>query len=189
MLLSHLSSSQFHPLVLSHRVCGLITQRIYVLAKPWAGFSMSCTHHVAERDEWWLTISTCFGIYHCLPQEGVLDGVLDFPTTYSYCRAYNSSYQDQQAAGGRGRGSGARGRQAASGSPARVTAPSPDRASPMYGRGAGRGAAQRRGNSYPRWVCLFQMQQAHAKTYARIVYGWLTHCPSQLHYAKEQVED
>ena len=99
--------------------------------------------------------------------------MLDFPPTYQYCRAYNSSYQDQQAAGGRGRGSGARGRQAASSSPARGAAPSPDRASPMYGRGAGRGAAQRRGNPYLCWVCLFHMQQAHAKTHACIVHSWL----------------
>ncbi|DBA77365.1 hypothetical protein WJX79_005205 [Trebouxia sp. C0005] len=79
-------------------------------------------------------------------QDGRLDrAAADTANIQSPARAYNSSYQDQQAAGGRGRGSGARGRQAASSSPARVAAPSPDRASPMYGRGAGRGAAQRRG--------------------------------------------
>ncbi|DBA97440.1 TPA: PAB-dependent poly(A)-specific ribonuclease subunit 3, variant 2 [Trebouxia sp. C0004] len=79
-------------------------------------------------------------------QDGRLDrAAADTANIQSPARAYNSSYQEQQAAGGRGRGSSARGRQAASSSPARVAAPSPDRASPMYGRGIGRGAAQRRG--------------------------------------------
>lgn len=77
-------------------------------------------------------------IYSCMATT--LDTLIVQQSRHLHCRSYTSTYQEQPG-GARGRG---RGRQPVTSSPARA-APSPDRGSPAYGRGQGRGIPLRRG--------------------------------------------